>query len=171
MTPAELVRRLRFPGYAVALVLIVMSLAEAVVGTWPPHPHDPFWRIAAATGMIGAVVPMLLVLFLVLALGTIMHDRLAVSLVATLCGIGALCCIVGAGVFTLDMLEVRTQVSPAMESRFTISSTWALVKIAVGAAAALMLGVSAWRTARSMNATPDHARVVRKDAAILVSSR
>jgi hypothetical protein len=171
MPPAELLRRLRFPGYGVAVLLIVLPLAEAVVGAWPPHPNDPFWRITAATLTIGAAVPMLLVLFLVLAIGTVMRDQPAVWLVAILCALATLCCIVGAGFFALDMLEVKTQVKPSMESRFALSSTWSLVKIVVAAAGAVMLGVSAWRTARSMKQGTEQAKAVRKEPSMLVGSR
>lgn len=150
MLPAEPLRRLRVPGYGVAGFLIFLSLTEAVVGALPPHPTDPFWRITFATATIGAAVPLLLVLFLVLAIGTIMRDRGAVLLVAILCGVAALCCLAGGALFALDMLEVKTQIKPELEARFALSTTWTLFKIFVGAAAALMLGVSARRTARSM---------------------
>ena len=69
------------------------------------------------------------------------------------------------------MLEVKSQIKPALESRFALSTTWTLGKIIVAAAGALMLAGSAWRTASSMKRETQPARAVRKEPSILIGSR
>jgi hypothetical protein len=92
----------------------------------------------------------LLALLLLFAIGTIVGDRPAIWAVALLGSLMVALTVLGAGVFALDALEVRSQVRRAMESRYNIASAWALAKMCFAGFGAIVLSVSAFRSARSM---------------------
>jgi hypothetical protein len=161
-------RRLRLPTYVVAALLSVVPIVEVFVNSLPIRISDPSWRLAVVAVATSAATTVLLSLLLVFVVG-ILADRVgALWFVGAACGCIALLSVIAAGSFALDALQMRGQVKEAMAARYNIASLWALAKIGLASVASLVLAVSAFRAAKSVQRATE--RLSRSPSSVLVSS-
>jgi hypothetical protein len=167
-TPIDFVRRLRVPGYLVMALLGVVTFAEICVAAWPFRIHDVGWRLAVAGAASGGAGTALLAIFLALVIAVIADDRGVVLLVAIVCIVAALFCIVGGGMFALDALQMKGQVKPELVSRYDLNLVWGLAKIILAGIVFVGVAISAFRAGIGMGRV---AAVSGKGASMLVTGR
>jgi hypothetical protein len=148
------VRGLRTSGYLIMTALIVMPLIELGVRTWPYRIHSPAWRIGFLGGGSAVLVTPLLALYLVFAIAAVADDRLVEYLVASLAAAATVICFGAATLFSLDVLQMKGQVSAAAASQYDIGSIWVIARLLVVAVLFIVLAVSSMRTARSVRYKP-----------------
>lgn len=128
--------------------MFLIPLIEIAVTGWPYRLHDPNWRIALVSATANTSTSSLLALLLAYVIGVFAEDRLTMWLIASVSAVMVLVFVGASGAFALDALQLRAQVRPGLESRYTLTSGWALAKIFLGLLGAGVLSASAFRSAR-----------------------
>ena len=162
----DLVRRLRAPGYLIMAVTSILPLIDLLMAISPMHAGTVMWRFGAVGLISSAIGAPLLVLTLVYALALLCGDRKVVITVGVIAAIVAVLMLVGAGSFTLDALQMKGRVNPVALDKFKGASALALVKLVVMGISAIVLAVSAFRSAKL--AKKETARATRLGATLIV---
>jgi hypothetical protein len=147
-SPIETIRRVRAPGYLVIALMVVAPFIEVFASGWPLQIHQPAWRLSFLGAAGSATLTPLLGIFLLFVAATIAQERGVLLLVSSFCALAATCCVIGAGMFALDALQMRAQVRTDLAVRYDIASGWALAKMGLAGLAFLVLSVSAFRGTR-----------------------
>jgi hypothetical protein len=150
------------------LLLGIVTLAEICVAAWPFRIHEVGWRLAVAGAASGGAGTFLLAIFFALAIALVSDDAGVAWLVASVCIICAIFCIVGGGVFALDALQMKGQVKPELVSRYDVALVWGLAKIGLDGIVFVGVAISAFRSAIALGRS---AVVAGKGGAILVTGR
>ena len=170
----EPLKPLAWPAYGVAFLLVVIPVADTVLGVLPVRMGEVAWRFGAAGMMSRAVMTPLLGLLIALTTAAVFRHRMAARVLAILSFVGTALLLGGIAVFSLDALQARAQVRPEAASAFGIASGVALAKYALGAVVTALAGIAGWKVSRRSSAAaptrrhrePDAAR-----AAVLLESR
>jgi hypothetical protein len=165
---SDLARRIRTPGYPIMALLIVSPLIELCAAAWPFQIHLAAWRLS----FIGAVSASLglptLGLFLTFLLAVLAADTAALLIVSTVSVASGILCVVEAGMFALDALEMKSHVRPALTTRYDAVSAWSLIKLCAVAAVLFVLALSAFRAAKA--ARRERRAAAEKPATLLMGS-
>jgi len=129
--------------------LIVLQIIDVGVRSWPFRMQSPTWRLGYIGASAGAAATPLLGLLIVFGIAVATDDEAAAYVVALVSALAAALCVVGAGVFSLDLLQVRNEVRSGLAGQYEIGSMWVAVRVLVTAASFVVLAVSAWRAAKS----------------------
>lgn len=121
-TDTSRIKRMAGPCYLLAALLVVVPLMDAAAGVLPPGPNALFWRYGA-TGMLsrGLLDPALGLLLASLVAIFAEHRRLRTFLTVLL-SLASLVALLMIGLFVLDGMQMRGQVSPKMKTNFTIAT-------------------------------------------------
>ena len=147
--PAFSARRLRAPGYLIMGTLILMQLIEIVVRSSPFRTHSPTWRLGFIGSAAGAVGTPLFGLLIILAIAVATDDRAAAYAVSLASWLAMALCIAALGVFALDVLQVKNDVGSSLAGQYDVGSSWVAIRMVVAVVLFVVLGVSAWRAAKS----------------------
>ncbi len=135
--------------YPIGALILVSSLADPIVQTWPFRFGELRWRFgavglatASALGVIFALVWMMGVAAL---LG---HRRALRALSVTHMVLGGLMLAVLA-LFVLDFLQVRAMVDPRMRGSLDATVLKSMLILGISIPAALGLGIAGWVTTRA----------------------
>lgn len=137
--------RLSGAAYFTIGLLVVLPFIDLAANLWPWQPGSVDWRFGAYGLLSGYLMtPMIGVAVALLAAVAWGHRRVARLLGATSLGLGILI-LVGAGLFALDVLQLRASIPPEGLSRFDVGGAKAIVKNGSMAVALVWLGIAAWR--------------------------
>jgi len=150
LTPQEILRRLRVPGYVVASLIILVPVIESIAGAWPFQIGRAAWRLTVIGTAAGVVGTPILGLFLMLILAAMSGQRGVLWLISSSCILAGVLCLVGSGVFALDAVQMRARVRIAVAGRYNIASAWTVVKLWLSSATLMVLGVSSYQTANTI---------------------
>ena len=134
--------------------IIAMPLIDLAVRAWPFRMHSPVWRMAFLGGGAAVVVTPLLALYIIFAIAAVADDRLVEYLVATLAAMGTVLCLGAAAFFSLDVLQMKGQISAVAASQYDIGSVWVISRLLLVAVLFIVLAVSALRAARTVPRKP-----------------
>lgn len=145
--PLDVVRRLRVPGYLVMGMLTSLPIIELGASSWPLQLHLAAWRlnVVGAAGPTG--VTALLGLYFIFAIAAASDDRGVLWTVSSVCGVAAVVCLAAAGLFPLDVLQMKGQVRPDAMARFWAASIVAMLKICFAGVVSVALAISSFRAA------------------------
>lgn len=123
----SLPRPLFASAYAVGSILVILPLLQVVLLIWPPRPSELTWRFGAA-GVIGnALLLPLLGTALVIYAASLLEHRRFLRMVASsslLLSLGLLALLT---LFSLDAMQLRASVNPAVTAQYDTSSANAAV--------------------------------------------
>jgi len=148
-------RRLRLPAYIVIGYMTIGSLLDILVSAQPAMIHDLRWRLGVSTLLTGATGTELLgaVLFLGLAIWAADEVSLWVGFALSLLfGLGYLA---ACGAFTLDSLQMRSQIKPEVMDRYNLGLAWTLTRLAFTGLVFLVIAGSCVRAARALRRAVD----------------
>jgi hypothetical protein len=151
--PQDLLRRLRVPGYFVMAVLLILPILELIATSAPVHLAQAAWRFTVVGLAANVTGTSLLGLFFIYAIAASAGDRGVVVAVSSLAALASVICLVGAGVFPLDALQLKGQVNPAVAPRYNLAWMVAWAKIAVAGIGFLIMAISSFRFAGSVRRT------------------
>jgi len=142
------------------VALVLMPFVELGIRTWPFRIHSAAWRLGFLGGGASVLVTPLLALYLIFFIAAIADDRLVEYLVAAFAAAGTVLCLGTAAFFSLDVLQMKGQVSPTAASQYDMTSMWIIARILVVAVLLIVLAVSAMKAARNAprKAVSAHAR-------------
>ena len=165
---SEAVRRTRAPAYVIATLVILFPLMEIGASAWPYRTNNPEWRLGFISTAAGASTAILLGLLLIYVIGTLFDDRPVIWFVALIGTLMTALCVMAGGSFLLDALQLKGQVNPNMEGRYSVNSALALIKLGLAGFAALVVAVSAFLAGRNLRRTSR--REAKMPARVMVSS-
>jgi chromate transport protein ChrA len=151
-------RSLLWPGYAVALLLIVFPLGDLFVNLWPIRLGDVDWRFGTVGLLAGFVLtPLLGVVALVVVAAALDHPAVlrAVSGLNLAVAVATLAMLV---LFTLDWIQMRATAQPEIRPNMDVGTLKAMVKHVFSAATLGWLGLAGWRVTRPARGTRSRTR-------------
>jgi hypothetical protein len=143
-------RRLRFAGYYVGIVVLMAQVTEIILTAWPARVHSPTWRIAFVGGAARTVFLMLLVMFILTVVAVVAADRRFAFVLAALSVIAGVTFLVLSGVFALDAVQMRNQVRQPLADQYDFASAWVFIRQIIGVIGFAVLGMGAYRSARAI---------------------
>ena len=129
--------------------LILMQLIEIEVRSWPFRIHSPTWRLSFIGTTAGAVGTPLFGLLIILAIAVATDDRTAAYAVSLVSWLAMVACAAAVGMFALDVLQVKNEVTSSVAGQYDLGSGWVVTRMIVAAVLFVVLAVSAWRAAKS----------------------
>jgi len=164
------VRKLAVPGYLMVVAFLLFPVADMLVATWPLRAGSPAWRFSTVSLFGRTLVTPLLGLFLASALATLLEHPRVLRALSVLDGIVALAIAGIAGVYVLDALQLRGQVSIQQEMRFRMGSAAALGKLGLAFLVTLTLSIACWKAAGAVARRARHSRSEKGEERIVVSA-
>jgi uncharacterized membrane protein len=146
----DLVNRLRIPAYVVTAYVALGSLLDILLSTWPPLTSDIRWRLTFEGFITTASGSEMLAVLLFLAFAWAAADRIALGVAFAYSVIVAAGYLVCAGVFALDALQFKKQVSPEQLTRYDIGLAWNFGRMVLATLILVLLAVVAFRAFRSL---------------------
>lgn len=134
--------------------MIAMPFFELIIRSSPFRIHSPTWRIGFLGGAAAALITPLFALYIVLVIAAVADDRIAEYLVACFAAIGTILCLGAGALFSLDVLQMRGQVSPFASSQYDMGSVWIIARLILIAVLFVVLAVVSLRTARNSPRKP-----------------
>ena len=129
--------------------LIVLQIIDVDARSRPFRVHSPTWRLGFIGASAGAAATPLLGLLIVFAIAVATDDEAAAYVVALVSALAAVLCVVAAGLFALDVLQLRNEVRSGLAGQYEIGSMWVAARVLVTAVLFVVLMVSAWRAAKA----------------------
>lgn len=166
-------RPLGWAAYAVAFLLVLMPLADTVLGVWPPRVGEVTWRFGAAGLISRAIMTPLFGMLVALTTAAILEHRVMARILASLSFVAAVLGVLAMIMFGLDALQARSGVRPEAISAFDIASTAAFLKYILGTITAVLLGIGGWKAGRKRHtaaAPATSGKVKEDDSRVLVSA-
>jgi hypothetical protein len=148
-------RRIAAPAYVVAVVLILLPLAEVLASTSPWRLFDARWRF----GFFGVISNALLLpatgLFIAFVAATLFNQKTVRRIIGFIAAVAALICSIGLAVFVLDALQTRAAVRPEMQSNFSTAAIAAGARVIVSLIVCAVIARAALARSRVPVSTSD----------------
>ena len=165
---SDVARRFRAPGYLVMALLVLSPMIELCTAAWPFRIHEAAWRLSFAAAAGASVGLPILGLFLAFLLATFAADTGALLVVTGASILAGILCLLQAGLFALDALEMKSRVRPGLTERYGLVSSWWLIKLCAAAAILFVVALSALRAIRRLRR--ERRTATQKSASLLVAS-
>jgi chromate transport protein ChrA len=166
-------RPLAWPAYFVAFLLCFFPLVEwfGAVGT----PHGPMlrWRFAAVGMLSSMLLTPIVGLFLGHVTALVLRQRRAQWFMTGVSALTVIVLLALLGSFSLDALQLRSSVAPAVKRSFDIALVKVAIDLGLSVIGCLLLTVAGFRVARSTSAATRAFRTASSGAgeALLVGDR
>jgi hypothetical protein len=144
---SDVVRRVRVTGYVLSALFVLLPWGEIASSAWPWFPGQPLWRFSVA-GMLGAsTATMLIGLLVAFLIASVAGDPKVNATISVVASLFALICLVNAGMFGLDALQLRSNVTAQDPGKFYATSGWIVAKLVVSTLAFTLVAVMTGRAA------------------------
>ncbi len=143
-------RRLAIPAYLTVVALLVFPLIDLIVATWPLRAGSVAWRFSTVSVLGRTLISPLLGLFLAAAVATLLEHPRMLRVFSVLNGLVTVGFLGLAGLYVLDVLQLRDQVGMEQEARFRMGAAATLGKLGLGALLTLSLAWMGWRISTSV---------------------
>jgi hypothetical protein len=140
--------------YFLALLLVATPFVDLVTQVGNIRPGDLVWRYGFLGFFANNLLTPLLGLTLAAVAAAMLGHRRLLRTLNFFCVLFALLLIGFAGIFSLDVLQVRSGVEPAAANAFKLGALIALSKYLAGAAGLLFLAWTGRRTIAGWQASP-----------------
>lgn len=135
-------------GYLVALLLVVVPVADALARTWPVRIGDERWRFGTMGIVLNAMVTPLLGVFLAMVTAALLEHGRTLQVIAVVTLVAAAAALAGIIGFALDYIQLRASVTDEALAGFDAAARKAILVGLLGGGVTLALGISGWRAAR-----------------------
>ena len=161
-------KHLSVPAYLVAALLILIPLLDTALSVFPPRMSDVSWRFGATGLFSRALMTPLLGLLIAFAVALLVDQRRVLRVIAVVSGISAAMLVGTVILFTLDALQMRSQVRIEAKSAFDVASAVALAKYGLCILVLAAFTVAGWKSARRERKSASHAAREKGDTAGLI---
>ncbi len=161
----DILTRLRWPIYFIAIGLALIPLADFALSILPLDPGNLRWRWSALGLLSGFFFTPLFAIILVAFVAAELEDRLTLRVIAILNLLVVIALLGLTALYGLDIIQLRADLPENDRLPFYMSTVRALTKYVFGIIACLWLGIAAFRTSRAERTKPGR----RGDVAPLVS--
>jgi hypothetical protein len=142
-------RRLAWPLYGVAVLMVVLPLGDFAASVWPLNLMQLQWRFGAFGLVSGFVLTPLFGIVIVVLCAALLEHRVVQRVVAVLNLLGATFLVAVLVVFALDWLQFRSAAPPDARANMDVGSVKALIKDFLVACGLIWLAIAGWRASRS----------------------
>jgi purine-cytosine permease-like protein len=146
--PRSVLQYFAWPSYFVALLLVVLPLADLVTNVLPVRVSAMEWRYGTLGLLSGFTLTPLLGIALAVVLAGLLDHRLLQRIIGFLNLLGAVLLVILIVLFALDWLQLRASVEPDPQHAMDIGALKALVKHLLVAIALGWLGIAGLRATR-----------------------
>ena len=146
---SDILRRLAWPTYFVAFLLIATPALDYLSNVWPLRLGDVQWRYGSVGLLAGFVLTPLLGMMLALAAAAVLEHRGVVRVLSIVNLVLVPLWVIATLGFALDVLQLRATVPEEGRSTFDIGATKAAVKHLTMAVGVAWLGIAGLRATRS----------------------
>lgn len=129
--------------YLVAALLVVTPLLDVLSNVWPLAIGDLRWRYGTVGLLSGFLLTSLLGMALAVLTAVVLRQRRVLSVLSVLNLVAAVTLLAAAGLFVLDVLQVRGTVPVESRSLFDVGAVKALFKHATLMVSFAALGIGA----------------------------
>lgn len=140
--------RLRLPAYLLLGFMALLPLFDFLISAWPIRAGEVAWRFGAFGQLSASAAAPLVAILLLYWIAYANADRKAMYFCAVLASIYAVLLIAAMVSFPLDAMQMRRRVAAAAQSKFSLMSATAVLRLAFYALGAVTLAVSLYRSAR-----------------------
>lgn len=140
--------QLAAPGYAVAVLLIVIPLLDTLLSALPIRAGTLNWRFGALGLFSRALMTPLLGLLVAFAVSLLLDHKSVQRGLLVLAALGVLLLALALPLFVLDAVQLRASVRAEVTSPFDLAMILALGKYIAALAALVLLGRSCWKASR-----------------------
>jgi hypothetical protein len=141
-------RYLRASVFAIALLLIIIPFGETLVSVWPWRLSEANWRFGAMGFFSKAFMTPMVGLVLLLAVAVAAESGVVLRVISVATALYALVGVAFAGIFVLDILQLRAGVRPDLRTAFDQASILAFLRTLASTAIAVLVALGAWRSGR-----------------------
>jgi hypothetical protein len=135
-------------AYALAALLFLFPILDALVAVVPMHPDEVAWRYNALDRLSHGVLPGLLGVLLAFCLALFLEQPRMVRAVGVVSGAWAVVLVGVALLFIVAAADVRAGSLARDKTAFDVATTIAVVKYAGGVLIAIAFAAPAWQAAR-----------------------
>lgn len=132
--------------YFFTFLLVFWPLADLVTNTWPLQPESLQWRYGFMGLMAGFLLTPILGLSLAMVLAYALRHRRTLRVLSAMALAGATVLFAVLIFFALDVVQVRSSVTPDRLPSFQAGSAIAELKHFTSFVALFLIGVGGWRT-------------------------
>jgi hypothetical protein len=143
----ETSRMLFSSGYAVAFILLSLSISDIVMRLLPFRAGDTAWRIGAVGTVSTLVATWLLGLLIIFVTAAWLEHRMVLRALSVVSMVAAVATILVLPFFALDTLELRRAIRPDTMLPYDVTMIRASLGIVMTAGALAWMSVGGWRTA------------------------
>jgi hypothetical protein len=133
----------------VAALLVLVPLGEGAVTVFPPKFDAVGWRFGALGLLSSSLLTPSLGLILAAAIAALLDHHRVLRALSVIGGLVAVAVAVMAGVFVLDVIQLRPTVNPQAATGYYLTSTQALLKQAAIVVTMVFFCRGAWLAARN----------------------
>ena len=134
-------------GYAVALLLVVGPVLDTITRIWPMRPGDEGWRFGTLGILFNTMVTPLLGVFLAMVIAAVLEHGRTLRVIAGITLLAALGSLAAVGLFALDYLQLRANVTAEAIGGFDVASRKAILMGLLGGLVTIALGITGWQVA------------------------
>ena len=135
-------RRVAPPALFLALLLVLLPATDFVSNVWPLQPGDFRWRFGMVGLLSGFLLTPLLGMLVAAAAAMLLQHAGLLRVTAVLCGAGAAVLVLLVGVFALDVIQLRPEVTPTALAGFDFANLRAIAKHLLAAGALVWLALA-----------------------------
>jgi hypothetical protein len=146
-------RPLVLPAYLVGFALALIPPLDAVMQVLPLRLGDPRWRFGTFGLLSNAMMIPLTGLLIIFVASTVFEHRRFQRILGILAFTLALGMLAGLGLFALDALQIRNDVSQKAALAFKVATGTAGLKATFGMFTLAMFGIAAFRGPKPSRAT------------------
>lgn len=132
--------------YLVAAALLLPSLMEFMLVSFPYRPGAAQWRFGAVGLLFNSVLASPIIAFAVAAFAAVqLGHRTVARVIAIIAFVIAALLVIAGPFFVLDFLQLRAQVNPQMKRAFDLTTLKATITGMLMFATILSIGIGAWK--------------------------
>jgi hypothetical protein len=161
-------RQMAPPAYLVGAALFIIPPVDTLMQVLPIRISDPRWRFGAF-GLISNALMLSLVGYLIIMMTAAVFEHRKTQRTLGIVAIAiAVVLVLGFGLFTLDVLQVRQGIPPNQQLAYRVGSLQALCKSVLGIVTLFMFGVAGLRGPKPVKVEPTKAGAPRGTGALVM---
>jgi chromate transport protein ChrA len=144
----DVLRRLAWPTYFVAFLLVVITLMDLVSNIWPLRFGDHQWRYGTLGLLAGFLLTPLLGVVFAMVAAAILEHRVTLRVISILISVTAVLLLLAIPLFGLDAIQLRGTVNPEAKTLFDVGVIKAVIRHLTIAIALGWLGWAGFRATK-----------------------